>query len=60
MQFLRAVDGLPTSSHKLSVLAEFGRTLLMHRVVKDAAALWESTGKLSPERLRRVAMEDSI
>jgi len=59
IQFLRAVGGLPASSHKLSVLAEFGRTPLMHRMVRDAAAFWEDTGKLPPERLRRVAMEDS-
>ena len=60
MKFLRAVGGLPQSSHKLSVLAEFGRIPLMHRVVRDAAAFWEITRRLPPGRLRRAAMEDSI
>jgi len=36
MKFLRAVGGLPKSSHKASVLAEFGRIPLIHRVVRDA------------------------
>jgi hypothetical protein len=41
------------------VLAEFGRTPLMHQVARDAGDIWEGTGKLPPERLRWVAMEDS-
>jgi hypothetical protein len=60
MKFLQAVGGLPKSSHKASVLAEFCRTPLIHRVVRDAAAFWESTRLLPPGRLRRAAMEDSI
>jgi len=60
VDFLRTAAGLPTSSHKWSVLAEYGRQPLLVRWLALTARFWGRVRLMPPGRLLREAMDSNI
>jgi hypothetical protein len=60
IDFLRTAGGLPTFSHKWSVLAEYGRQPLLVRWLALTVRFWGRVRLMPPGRLLREAMDSNI